>query len=76
MVIANKHLLDLSPAVRTVVRLQKFPQLKLPRRGAEVDSDIARYFEFIDHHRLVDFDGDVVLLFKKCAEFLKVARES
>ena len=33
--------------------------------------DIARCFEFIDRHRLVDFDGDILLLFEKSVEFLE-----
>ena len=57
--------------MRTVVGLQKFPQLILPRGGAEVDMDIVRCFEFIDRHRLEDFDGDILLLFEKSIEFLE-----
>ena len=64
LVIANKNLLDLSPTMRTVVGLQELPQLILPRGGAEVDMDIARCFEFIDRHCLVDFDGDILLPFE------------
>ena len=71
LIIANKNLLDLSPTMWTVVWLQKFPQLILPRGGAEVDMDIARCFEFIDRHRLVDFNGDILLLFEKGIEFLE-----
>ena len=33
--------------------------------------DIARCFEFIDRHRLVDFDGDILLLFEQGKEFLE-----
>ena len=33
--------------------------------------DIARCFEFIDRHRLVDLDGDILLLFEKSVEFLE-----
>jgi len=33
--------------------------------------DIARCFEFIDRHRLVDFDGDILLLFEKGVESLE-----
>ena len=33
--------------------------------------DIARCFEFIDRHRLVDFDGDILLLFEKSVELLE-----
>jgi hypothetical protein len=71
LVIANKNLLDFSPTMWTVVGLQKFPQLILPRRGAEVDMDIARCFEFIDRHCLVDFDGDILLLFEKSVELFE-----
>ena len=55
----------------TVVWLQELPQLILPRGGAEVDMDIARCFEFIDRHCLVDFDGDFLLLFEQGVEFLE-----
>ena len=71
LVIANKNLLDLSPTMWAVVWLQELPQLILPRGGAEVDMDIARCFEFIDRHCLVDFDGDILLLFEKSVEFLE-----
>ena len=71
LVIANKNLLDLGPTMRTVVGLQKFPQLILPRRGTKVDMDIARCFEFIDRHCLVNFDGDILLLFEKSVEFFE-----
>ena len=71
LVVANKNLLDLSPTMRAVVWLQELPQLILPRGRAEVDMDIARCFEFIDRHRLVDFDGDILLLFEKSVEFLE-----
>ena len=71
LVVANKNLLDLSPTMRAVVWLQKFPQLILPRGGAEVDMDIARSFEFIDRHYLVDFDGDILLLYEKNIELLE-----
>ena len=71
LVIANKNLLDLSPAMRAVVWLQELPQLILPRGGAEVDMDIARCFEFIDRHCLVDFDGDILLLFEKSVELFE-----
>ena len=33
--------------------------------------DIARCFEFIDRHCLVDFDGDILLLFEKSVELLE-----
>ena len=33
--------------------------------------DIARCFEFIDRHCLVDFDCDILLLFEKSVEFLE-----
>ena len=33
--------------------------------------DIARCFEFIDRHRLVDFDGDILLLFEKGIELFE-----
>lgn len=55
----------------TVVWLQELPQLILPRGGAEVDMDIARCFEFIDRHCLVDFNGNILLLFEKGIEFLE-----
>ena len=71
LVIANKNLLDLSPTMWTVVGLQELPQLILPRGGAEVDMDIARCFEFIDRHRLVDFDGNILLLFEQGVELLE-----
>ena len=71
LVIANKNLLDLGPTMWTVVGLQKFPQLILPRGGAEVDMDIARCLEFIHRHCLVDFDGDFLLLFEQGVEFLE-----
>ena len=71
LVVANKNLLDLSPTMWTVVGLQELPQLILPRGGAEVDMDIARCFEFIDRHCLVDFDGDILLLFEQGVEFLE-----
>ena len=71
LVVANKNLLDLSPTMWTVVGLQKFPQLILPRGGAEVYMDIARCFEFIDRHCLVDFNGDILLLFEKSVELLE-----
>ena len=32
---------------------------------------IARCFEFIDRHCLVNFDGDILLLFEKSIEFLE-----
>ena len=57
--------------MRAVVGLQKFPQLILPRGGAEVYMDIARCLEFIDRHCLVDFDGDILLLFEQGVEFLE-----
>ena len=71
LVVANKNLLDLGPTMWAVVGLQKFPQLILPRGGAEVDMYIARCFEFIDRHFLVDFDGDILLFFEKSIEFLE-----
>ena len=71
LVVANKNLLDLSPTMWAVVGSQELPQLILPRGGTEVDMDIARCFEFIDRHRLVDFDGDILLLFEKGIEFLE-----
>ena len=71
LVVANKNLLDLSPTMRAVVWLQKFPQLILPRGGAEVDMDIARCLEFIARHCLVDFVGDILLLFEKSVELLE-----
>ena len=71
LVVANKNLLDLSPTMWTVVWLQELPQLILPRGRAEVDMDIARCFEFIDRHRLVDFDGDILLLFEQGVELLE-----
>ena len=71
LVIDNKNLLDLSPTMWLVVGLQKFPKLILPRGGAEVDMDIARCFEFIDRHCLVDFDGDILLLFEQGKELLE-----
>ena len=55
----------------TVVGLQELPQLILPRGGAEVDMNISRCFEFIDRHCLVDFNGDILLLFEKSVEFLE-----
>ena len=33
--------------------------------------DIARCFEFIDRHCLVDFNGDILLLFEKSVELLE-----
>ena len=71
LVVANKNLLDLSPTMWTVVGLQELPQFILPRGGAEVDMDIARCFELIDRHCLVDFDGDIPLLFEKNIELLE-----
>ena len=71
LVVANKNLLDLGPTMRTVVGLQKFPQLILPRGGTEVDMYIARCFKFVDRHCLVDFDGDFLLLFEQGVEFLE-----
>ena len=71
LVIANKNLLDLSPTMWTVVWLQELPQLILPRGGTEVDMDIARCFEFIDRQCLVDFNGDILLLFEKSIEFFE-----
>ena len=71
LVKTNKNLLDLSPTMWTVVGLQELPQFILQRGGAEVDMDIARCFEFIDRHCLVDFDGDILLLFEKNIELLE-----
>ena len=71
LVEANKNLLDLGPTMWAVVGLQKFPQLILPRGGTEVDMDIARCFEFIDRHCLVDFNVDILLLFEQGIEFLE-----
>ena len=37
----------------------------------ELFGGIARCFEFIDRHRLVDFDGDILLLFEKSVELFE-----
>ena len=71
LVITNKNLLDLGPTMWTVVGLQELPQLILPRGGAKVDMNVARCFEFVDRHCLVDFNGDILLLFEKSIEFLE-----
>ena len=52
-------------------RPQRLPPPQAQRGGAEVDMDIARCFELIDRHCLVDFDGDILLPFEKGIEFLE-----
>ena len=64
-VIAHEHLLDLPAAVGTTVRLQQFPQLVLPWRGREVDTEVPGCFKFVDRHPLHDLNGYLFLLFEQ-----------
>ena len=64
-VITHEYLLNFAAAVRTIVRLQKFPQFVLPWRGREIDTEISGRFEFVDSHSLPDSDSYLFLFFEQ-----------